>query len=255
MRMYSNPLEAIREIERDLYEMGINVQPETMQDKNVADNPDFMTKEVRGYAYSIIDWKFNGQVLDDLVAYTALGIGTDTPSTRSAYVDQEFWDRISTTPVNPGNSYLERPDVWNEFLHDGKFSYTYSERIVPQLHKILNELCERPDTRQAIINIHSNICPVPSYVSEMRMDAALGKVWGSADLENTGGGGRIPCSMYYQFMIREGKVDMIFAIDVALALMMQNYVANTLERPTGRFTHFIGSLHSYAKDMKAREIF
>jgi thymidylate synthase len=67
-------------------------------------------------------------------------------------------------------------------------------------------------------------------------------------------------------MIREGKVDMIytmrscdflthFAIDVALALMMQNYVANTLERPTGRFTHFIGSLHSYAKDMKAREIF
>jgi thymidylate synthase len=118
-----------------------------------------------------------------------------------------------------------------------------------------------PDTRQAIINIHSNICPTFGVKG-----AAISPVFGSADLENTGGLGRIPCSMYYQFIRRNNALNLIYTmrscdflvhypIDLMLALRAQTHVAQILGIKPGAFTHFIGSLHAYQKDMSKRGIF
>jgi thymidylate synthase len=253
MRFYSNLYDAVRETERDIFELGINVHPQSMQDKDVHNNPDYMTKEIRGYAFKLIDVAWDKEQEDKVLQY----ILRDKHAVQhaSAYIQLEFLDRVSGKQLNPGNSFQERREVWDEFLHDGKFSYTYSERIALQLHRIERELVMRPETRQAIINIHSNICPI---VAE--------NVHESQDLKNTGGTGRIPCSMYYQFMRREGKLDLIytmrscdflthFPIDLSLAMRLQDWMANRLEDDAGALTFFTGSLHAYMRDMKQRGIY
>lgn len=259
VRIYTDPVEAVKEVERDLWEMGIDVHPQTMQDKDVANDADYMTKEVRGYGFQIVGYTWTPveecAVLEHILPkeqWKAVG----------EYMQLEFQDRVCNVAQNPGNSWKAREQVWNEFMHDGKFAYTYSERMTPQLMRILAELREHPDTRQAIINIHSNIrscCEDSASVSPAR-------ICPDADLMNMGGHARIPCSMYYQLMIREGKLDLIytmrscdflvhFPVDIMLALRIQEWAARQLEVQTGMFTYFTGSLHAYAKDMKVRGIF
>jgi thymidylate synthase len=245
--------EAFREVERDLWEMGIRVHPETMQDKVVAHDPDYETLELQAYGFQIVPP--DGKPIDcnqedlDVVFH-------DERETRIAfeYIQKEFEDRLSPVALNPGSSWKVRPHVWSEFLHDGKFAYTYSERMVPQLWRIILELKNKPNTRQGIINFHSNICPD-------------GEVRPSDDMRNMGAsGGRIPCSMYYQFLLRENAVNMVytmrscdflthFPIDVALACSIQGFVAKELGLKVGPFTYFTGSLHAYMKDMRKRGIF
>lgn len=251
MRIYQNPFEAMRETERELFEMGIEVHPETMQDKVVKDDPDYNTLEIRGYAFKVIDWALEMELFTRILDY----FYRDKVHDIMAYILTEFRERTSGQSSNPGRSYLSRKDVWDEFLHDGKFAYTYSERIAPQLMAVLEELKKNPETRQGIINLHSNICPTQAELVDP-----------SYDLRNIGGAGRIPCSLYYQLMIREGKLDLIygmrscdflvhFPVDICLALLTQDWFADKLNLKTGAFTWFCGSLHAYHKDLKKRGIF
>lgn len=269
MRIYNDPVTAAREVERDLFEMGIKVHPQTMQDKRVADNPDYETLELQAYGFKIHGWELEPSDEALFVNYVLTGNAESEPSPSyldvMGYIEREFEDRTNGNPMNPGNSYKCRRDVWEQFLHEGLFAYTYSERMAPQLLRILQELTERPDTRQGIINLHSNISP-SNKLSRVPTGAIHKEVLRSADMENMGGAGRIPCSMYYQVLIRRDKVDLIytmrscdflthFPVDIALALRLQNWFAEHLNRPVGDFTYFTGSLHAYHKDLKGRGIF
>ena len=256
MRIYTDPVEAVKEVERDLWEMGIDVHPQTMQDKDVANDADYMTKEVRGYGFQIVGYTWTPVEECAVLEYI---LPREQWKAVGEYMQLEFEDRVGSVQMNPGRSWGARSQVWNEFMHDGKFAYTYSERMVPQLSRIIKELKERPDTRQAIVNIHSNIrscCEPGSNVT----------VCADADLNNMGGRARIPCSMYYQMMRREGKLDLIytmrscdflvhFPVDIMLAMRLQSLVAKWLKIDVGMFTYFTGSLHAYVKDMKVRGIF
>lgn len=266
MRMYSNLTEAAREIERDLYEMGIDVQVQTMQDKDVRDNPDYKTKELRAFGFQVTAGCPRGpEDLAAMVNYVLTGdrMAAPAPAFASvmAYIDAEHADRTGGRAMNPGNAWKERPDLWTQFLHDGKFAYTYSERFTPQLKHLVHELHANPESRQGILTMHTNICPVIGTTSE-----GVHIVGQSADMLNRGGSGRIPCSMYWQIMIREGAVDLVytmrscdflthFPVDIALALKLQAWFGEQLGRPVGMFTYFTGSLHAYAKDMAHRGIF
>ncbi len=244
MRIYENCHEMIREVERDLWEMGINVPIQSMQDK-VGDQ---LTKELRAYGFTILPPHANR---DAMVEYLF---------PKSAVVDycqQEHLDRVSGVAMNPGNSYKVRGQVWSEFLHNGTFAYTYSCRFVQQLPRIIKELKDKPGTRQAIINVHSNF-----YESFDPANPDLPH----QDLHRLGGVARIPCSMHYQFLRREGRLDAIytmrscdflthFPVDIWLAIALQAHIANAIEVAPGNFSYFTGSLHAYEKDMKARGIF
>jgi len=261
MRIYQTPFEAMKETERELFEMGISVHPQSMQDKNIKDNPDYLTKEIRGYAFKIVDWTWNIKHIKKALHHF-FEEKTDDVLT---YVLAEFRERVCGKASNPGTAYLHRKDLWEEFLHNGRFAYTYSERITPQLQIILEELRTNPESRQAIINIHSNICP-ESYTNSTSPKHPNYVVQPSKDLSNQGGGGRLPCSIYYQIMIREEKVDLIytmrscdflihFPVDISLALLLQDWFSDSLSLATGTFTYFTGSLHAYQKDIAEREIF
>lgn len=256
MRIYTNLYEAVREVERDLGEMGIDVQPQTMQDKYVGDNPDYMTKEVRGYGFKVVNSPITDEVIHKVIAYI-IKCQYGAISKISAiydYIQLEFKDRVDGTPLNPGNAWIARKDIWNEFMYDGKFAYTYSQRMCFQVHRILDELKTRPETRQGIINIHSNIATTGGICVP------------GDDMRAIGGQSRVPCSMYYQLMIRHNKVDLIytmrscdflthFPVDVSLAMMLQKWYAAQLQLGVGTFTYFTGSLHAYRKDMATRGIF
>lgn len=260
MRIYGDPYTAVRETERELYEMGIDVHPQTMQDKVVADDPEYKTKELRAYGFQIVNCIHS--VVDEVKVLKYLFPDEESASQAHDYIGQEFTDRLGPAQ-NPGQSYRSRPGIWGEFLHGGKFAYTYSERIAPQFNRIMQELRDKPDTRQAIINIHSNIRP-SHFTSPF--DWAVNDVQSSADLLNMGGSGRIPCSMYYQFMRRLGQVDMIytmrscdflthFPVDLMIAMRFQTRVAIMMGDQVGTFTYFTGSMHAYYKDLHKRGIF
>jgi hypothetical protein len=269
VRIYTNPLEAVREVERDLWEMGINVHTATYQDKEIGDDPDMATKEVRGYGFSIVDWSWDPIGEQNVIYYFFDRSPRVTQRGKVlAYINQEFLDRTSGFPANPGHAWEYRRALWEQFRDPdtGRFHYTYAERIAPQLHRIMRELQERPTTRQAIINIHSNILPIPWEPDDIENRKDVDFPPTSADLINMGGSGRVPCSMYYQLMIRDGKVDLIycmrscdflthFPVDIMLALRIQSWFASSLGLRSGRFTYFAGSLHAFVRDMRERGVF
>ncbi len=225
MRIYTNFSDMINETKRDLSEMGIPVHPHTMQDKYVADNPEFSTKELQNYGYTVI----NG----------FLTLHQLSPS--QPWADEEFKERINRSQVNPGKAWELRHEVWDEFLHDGKFAYTYSERLndYKQLDTIINELKINPDSRQC-------------YLS----------VWNPSDSQYIGSAqSRVPCSLGYLFQVRRKKLNMTYYMrscdfithfqnDVYLAVKLQLYVSEEVGIPCGDFTHFMNSLHIYQKDCK-----
>lgn len=221
MRIFQNFAEATNEVKRDLAEMGIDVHPQTMQDKNVANDDNYATKELQNYIYTVVD--------------AVKSIDQLTPV--QPWADAEFDERVAPYHVNPGDAYGLRPDVWNEFLHDGEFAYTYNERMVFQLNTLIEELKTNPDSRQLYLSI-----------------------WNPRrDIKKLGGQSRVPCSLGYLFQLREGKLNMTYFMrscdfvthfqnDVYLAVKLLQYVAEESGNIPGNFTHYMGSLHIYKKD-------
>lgn len=222
MRIFVNFEEALNEIKRDLAEMGTEVHPQTMQDKYVAEDPNYLTKELQNYAYTVKD--------------ATKSISDIHPI--QPWADAEFQERINPEAINPGEAYLLRKEVWDEYLHDGKFAYTYSERMWDKIHRIISELKDNPESRQLFLNI-----------------------WEGYDLRNLGGLSRVPCSLGYLFQFRGNKLHMTYMMrscdyathfqnDVYLAVELLDYISRCANVQAGNFTHFIGSLHVYQKDVK-----
>jgi len=252
VRIFSGGHEAAREIERDMYEMGVDVHPDTVQDQDVVGNPDFDTKELVAYQYQI-----NVKSKSDKYSFLDyFGLDKD-------YAHMEFLDRVSDHWLNPGSSWRARPEVWEQYLNsEGEFHYTYNERIRTQLSKMLAEAKTREFSRQLIITINDH----------------------HLDKSHWGGAGRVPCSMFYHFLVRPAKVkpqpppssgielvypndvtlvysmrscDLYthFGYDVYLAIALLEYVAKSLKCNVGSFIHVIDSLHAFRKDWKKRRIF
>src|SRR3990167_3214235 len=225
MRIFANCREATSEIKRDLKEMGVEVKLNRMQDKDIKDDPDYYTLEFRGYSYAILDTSDKDYLLEMF-------------GKKKDWAEAEFSERISLQNLNPGEAWKLRDDVWREFLHSGKLAYTYSERIKEQAEKIIDEFSVNPTTRQAYLSIWDPNIDIDKMGKE-----------------------RVPCSLGYHFMIRDGEMEcryMIrsndlfthFAYDVWLAIALQEYIANAVGVEVGRFEHYICSLHAYRKDLK-----
>ena len=116
--------------------------------------------------------------------------------------------------------------------------YTYSERLHYQnnMGKIIEELKRNPDTRQAWLPIFH-----------------------PGDTGRLGGRKRIPCSLGYNFSIRNGELNLTYiqrsadmvahlGNDIHLAWMMKTYIANRVGVKEGYLDHFIFSIHSYKRD-------
>lgn len=219
-RFFRDFAEAEHEIRRELAERSIEVQPETMQDKVVAEDAQFLTKEIQNFQYTVTNPR-----LADL-------------SPTQPWADQEFIERISGTKANPGTAYKARSEVWDEFLEqDGRFAYSYPERISSGLSDVVEELKLHPNSRQLFVAIWDRVA------DPMRR-----------------GRRRVPCSLGYYFLFRQSRLDITYSMrscdfithwqnDVYLARKIQEYVAKRAGMEPGHFTQIVYSLHVYAKDV------
>lgn len=241
MRVYDNCKELMSEMGRNLGEMGSIVKPKSYQNKNIEGNDDFITKELICEQYCLV-------AMPDpeyLFAFDNQSIEW-TKAELSERLDEKNW------PVNPGKAWELRKDLWEQFLNEGdEFDYTYNERIWHNsnvidglrgnMGLIIGELRRNPDTRQAVLMIHSPY-----------------------DTQFIGGERRIPCSMYYDFLIRkngkgEDQLNICyhmrscdyathFGNDIWLAWKLMEFVANEVGVKPGYLYHTIDSIHCYKKD-------
>ena len=116
MRYYKNFTEAFNETRRELKEMGHEVKLETYQNVDIKDNPDFYTKELAFYSYMVKNPSM--EELEPMLDH-------------HDWVDAELKERLSGKPQN--EAWKLWPEMWGEFLRDGKFSYTYPERLAGKL--------------------------------------------------------------------------------------------------------------------------
>ena len=250
MRIYADCYELMSETARNLYEMGQLVKPKTYQNKNIEGQEGFSTREINCEQYCLV----TQEKLDSLFVYAK----------DKDWADAEFEERVACCDerngdmVNPGIAWMLRRDIWEEFLNgNGKFDYTYNERMglsvrnpvkdeykyVPYLIAVRNLLIEDPGTRKAVLSIYD------PETDGGRMD----------------GGARIPCSMYYNFLIRKNQngedvlnlvyhqrsSDFIthFGNDVYLALRLLNFMSKAVSKKPGYLYHTIDSLHCYDRDL------
>lgn len=229
MRIYSNSFELMSEMGRELNSYGQTVKPKTYQNKVIEGNEDFITKELICQQYCL----------------TSLGdpVWLFIFSHSKEWADAEFKERIGWYDLNPGKAWELRKDLWEQFLVNGKFDYTYNERmaILPYTIQLLRS---DSDTRKAVLPIFNGN--------------------GEDDTLYYQGNKRIPCSMYYDFLIRQnGKGEKVlhicyhqrssdfvqhFGNDVYLAWRLMQYVAKEVGVKPGYLYHTIDSLHAYKKD-------
>lgn len=228
MRIFSSLCEAHKEIERDLFEVGVWISGYSYQDKVVEGDEGFDFMELSPYVYSLTDWSDKNKLI------SLLELSRD-------WLLAEFAERVGGVKLNPGEAWKLRRDVWEQFLEPetGRFAYTYASQFaeMQQLERVASELQKHPQTRQAIVGVHDH-------------------VW---DILKMGAHGRIPCSMFYQFMIRNGALNMHYvmrscdfhthwAYDTLLGIRLLEWMALQVGRPVGVFTHLVTSLHGFRKN-------
>lgn len=216
MRSFSTFSEANNEIKRDLAELGTYVHPQTMQDKNIADDEDYGTRELLNYDYMVLEPR-----LEDL------------PATQP-WADAEFEERINFVGPLAGIAWKQRPEVWQEFADRG-FSYSYGERYKDGLQEIISELKTHPESRQLYMSVWDNVVDQQRF-GQFRVPCSLG-YW----FVKRGG------QLHLTYMQRSADFATHFNNDQYLSHKLQRYVADQVGIPAGRFTHWIGSLHVYQK--------
>lgn len=183
------------------------------------------------------------------------------------WADEHFEERVGGHPLNPPPSWVRWPFAHSaeKALEGEQFNHTYPERFwpkwagLPQEHNkahtgiryaygdlddVVNLLASQPLTRQAFLPIFFP--------------------------EDTGAvhGGRVPCTIGYHFLMREGRLHLFYYIrscdfvrhfrdDVYLAIRLQLWMLDKLRqkdprtwtsvRP-GDFSMHIGSLHMFIND-------
>ncbi len=223
MRIFTTFPEAFNEIKRDLKEMGTRVVTKTMQDKNIEGLEEYETIELMNYVYTV-------------TAPELTEIDCDP-----AWCTQEWRERLRGLeghPINPGISWRINKELWEPFIHRGKFDYTYSERLSrsSQVQNIIKRLRDDNYSRQCYISM-----------------------WNHTDSVRLGIR-RVPCSLGWHLMYRGTTLHMTYFMrscdfgihfynDVYLSLKLLHEIAVQAGMIPGRFSHFISSFHVYEKDL------
>ena len=239
-RIFKDCLEMVQEMDRELKVSGITVPVKHYQNKQLT-GENQNTKELIGVNFVISKPSLGKK---DMLKF----LFKDEADNIEKYCEQEFLDRINREGLNPGNSYKIRLDLWQALMSkkDGdKFDYTYSERI-NYCHQLDNAIAALKD------DIHSRRAMIMIFRPEDTLDSS-------------GFSTRIPCSIDYQFLIRNNKLIIIysirsndyfkhFAIDIWLANALQEYMVEQLKDvypnlKVGSLNYYCGSFHAYNEDL------
>ena len=170
------------------------------------------------------------------------------------WADEHFEERVSGLPLNPPPSHTKWLTKTSEYFSgDVKFSHSYPERFwskglhqgirfeIADLNTLIEVLRTQPDTRQAYL---------PMFFPEDLSASLLGE--------------RIPCSLGWNFIVRNNKLHCTYAMrscdavrhfhnDIYFANRLALYVAEQaqLDVEMGTLLFISTSLHCFENDRYA----
>ena len=237
-RVFTSFKDALNETIRELFSRGRTVFDPTIQGKYVGDRKEeFEQKEIIGYSFTVVITKDLNQDLKDMLSFAKKVFRKDwlTPEVG------DKWFEEMLQPINPDTWWkgtgLE--EYWKEFgiEKDGRFAYTYGERLSAAIPQLIHCLKRNKYMRGAVATVYES----------------------SRDLTNMGKR-RVPCTMYVQVLIRpEAGEDVLtgivtfrsqdlatfFPLDVYKSARLFQYIAEQVGVRFKYYIHFTGSLHAY----------
>lgn len=228
--------------------------------------------DIKGDANKVT-WEIREAVLVTRMPATIEGAQREY-SPNLPWAEDHFQERVSGKPLNPPPSnewwpFAQRGNA--EFKRDQKFSHTYPERFWPKragygVSSMVIEGVEHIRDRQGIRFTYGDLDDVVNRLvkSPLTRQAYL-PVWFP---EDTGApeGERVPCTIGYHFLIREGRLNVSYTIracdfmrhfrdDVYLAVRLAQWVRDQVEdsldggpMEMGELTMHIGSFHIFNGD-------
>jgi len=250
-----------------LIAQGRAVATKTWQGQDVTNNPAMATLELERVTLEL------GMVWGDEARQV---IEPNLP-----WADDHFAERVSGFPLNPPPSAATWPFAQRGHTDhtDGakQFSHTYPERFWPKHAGHSPSLCSKGDTEDPKDNsfcdfdVHFGIRyhwgDLYDIVELLKRDdqtrQAYLPVWFPEDT-GTVKGQRVPCTLGYHFMVRHGKMHIIYYMrscdfirhfpdDVYLAMRLAEWVnrESGLNLMPGTLTMHISSLHVFKGDKLA----
>ncbi len=236
MRLYDNCIEMLDETYREIWKRGQTIFDSTVQGK-VVDIKDFERKEILFYNFRVDNFEDLKAMLDK--ARDKFGKQHHTMEAA------ETWFKDMTENDTLTEKWWQLTDYTKKYFQDfcdegnGCASYSYGERIMPQLPFLFEKLKKNKYSTGAIITM-----PTPDDIKMI--------------------GRRVPCTTAYHFICRPtlqgDKLNLIilqrscdainfFPLDFAKAVFFLKYIAKKTELGVGTITMSINSLHVYARDV------
>ena len=256
MTLHGRFTQAINSAQHDLRHLSTLIHTEKWQGRDIQAKPEMATHELLNHSFQVPIWN---ESLDSLRE----DIKPNLP-----WADDHFVERVNRSPLNPGIQWANWPYAHsaNTFREEEgeKFSHTYMERYWPifaggrggemfgirygygDLGNMVDLLEREPQTRQAFL-----------------------PVWFP---EDTGviHGGRVPCTLGYHFIMRNGYFHIVYYIrscdflrhfrdDIYLTVRLLLWVLGELRlrAPSvwnyvvpGFYTMHITSLHLFKNDWR-----
>jgi len=162
--IYSNLSSAIKQSRKDLYDFGDSISTNNWQ--GIEKPPEFLELLNVGFIARM------PATVDEM---------NDQCKPMQPWADEHFEERVSGLPLNPPPSHVRWLKGNEESLKEGKFSHSYPERMHQVLFQAVELLKNDPSTRQ---------CFVP--------------IWNPLDNELSLKNERVPCTLGWHFILRDG---------------------------------------------------
>lgn len=245
------------------------VHTEKWQGVDISKKPEMATHEVRHYFTRVI------MPTEDL-DYYRMKVGPNLP-----WADDHFEERVCGQPINPGIQWAKWPwghSASNFLDKDGKFNHNYMERYWPKRAGYLGATQTADDyaarinmtdepVRYGIYHPYGDLRDVVNQLArEPFTRQCIFPVWFP---EDTGvvHGGRVPCSLLYQFFMRDNQLDVTYVLrscdflrhfrdDIYLTVRLALWVLDEVRKinpafkqvEPGDYVMLITSLHVFRND-------
>lgn len=194
------------------------VHTQRWQSIDISDKPHMIMREMLHQSFRLI-------LPSEALAFYRQAIVPNLP-----WADRHFeQERVGGEPLNPGTTYLEwSPGAMvngqnssGSHLHDGKFDHTYAERYWPKFAGVtpggrLDGETERRvlvNGRHGIRFAYGDLNTLVDLLSgEPLTRQAYLPVWFPEDLTAAMEPKRVPCSLGYHFIMRNGWLDVTYSI-------------------------------------------
>jgi hypothetical protein len=267
--IYGNFKDAIKASIRRLVDAGIEIQPNNWQSMNVSALQAARMKELLAVQFQV--------AMPDGSLENALKFFQGEIKPNLPWADKHFeLERVSREPINPGVTW----EIWpwansaDRFRQGGQFDHSYAERYWPKFagytpdgHIDRDNQCFPGNERQGI---RDRVGDLDDIVTRLHQDAttrqAVLSVWHPEDQSPSGR--RVPCSLTYQFIVRNNYLHVLYSIrscdayrhfrdDLYLTARLVLWALSELRKKDsswdncslGLFTITIGSFHCFTNDI------